>query len=180
MLQSYEQQSATFEEFANFSLTRASDPGLFFNCWRLPNCEACLASSYPCSWCATSQVCVPNEHFRDPFALLAPIKYEDICPLAWRERWEMRAKPFSCRCSTMTLMSVVVAVLSTLAGCLLISLFIVFGKNMRTKWKARQDGWWRFWRWRPARSLFSKQSPLTVDEPPNPSDQERRPLLRSV
>lgn len=116
---------------------------LFHQCWRLPHCEACLSSSLSCSWCATSQVCVPNDQFKWPFAILAPIKYEGICPLSWRERWEMRAKPFSCRCSTMTLMSVVVAIMSTLAGVLLIWFTLLAVRSGRRAWKGRKPGWWR-------------------------------------
>lgn len=168
------------EAFINSSLSTYSDPGLFFNCWRLTNCEACLSTQYPCSWCATSQVCVPNEYFRFPFALLAPIKYENICPLAWRERWEMRAKPFSCRCSTMTLMSVVVAVLSTLAGFLLIFVLTLLGKWMRKKWKAREDGWWRFWQWRPSLPLTPKWRRQRVEQGELNREAERRPLLNGA
>lgn len=160
----------------NTTITPTSDQDLFHNCWRLVNCEACLSTSYSCSWCATSQVCVPNEHFRYPFALLAPIKHEDICPLGWRERWEMRAKPFPCRCSTMTLMSVVIAVLSTLLGVLLIHLAVLLSKFTYRKWKARKEGWWRVSRWWTLRDAvpawFSRSQ-----KSQSPPDEEQRPLL---
>ena len=153
----------------------SSDPSLFHACWRLMNCESCLSTQHPCSWCSVSQVCVPNTHLNYPFAILAPIKHEDICPLTWRERWEMRAKPFSCRCSTITLMSVIIAVLSTLAGLLFIYLAILTGGWLVKEWKGRKDGWWRIWRWRPAfhRWRAAQKPHGTV------TDEERRPLLES-
>lgn len=171
--------SDIFQIAANTSTTSSvSDQDFFYQCWILPSCETCLSSKYPCSWCTTSQVCVPNNNFRYPFALLAPIKYENICPLAWRERWEMRAKPFSCRCSTMTLVSVVVAVLSTLVGVLLIWLLTLLGKWAQRKWKSRRSGWWRFWKWQP----WGPVLPISwkrkrVQEVPTAIDQEREPLL---
>jgi len=152
------------------------DLDLFYHCWRLVNCESCLGSEYPCSWCAVSQACVPNTRFKWPFAILAPIKDENICPLGWRERWEMRAKPFSCRCSSMTFMSVVVAVLSTLLGVLLIWLLCLLSKWSWKKWKAREPGWWKVhrykWRlpWPYWKSRDGKSTVLSVDE-------EQRPLL---
>lgn len=163
---------------ANNNSTVTPQEDFFYKCWILPNCETCLNSKYACSWCATSQVCVPNDHFNYPFGLLAPIKYQNICPLAWRERWEMRAKPFSCRCSTMTLMSVVVSVLSTLAAIFLIWLCVRFEKWLLRKWKNRQAGWWRLQRWWPSKISLSywlrRHSPSTM--PYNP-DEETRPLL---
>ncbi|OAL34227.1 hypothetical protein AYO20_06482 [Fonsecaea nubica] len=99
-----------------------NDLDLFFHCWIRPHCPACLSASnpYPCSWCATSQTCVPNTVYPYPFGILSPLKTADLCPLGWRERWELRARPFSCRCSSMTFVSVVVAVLATLLGLCLI------------------------------------------------------------
>lgn len=122
----------------------SQDLDLFLYCWRLPTCDSCLHTTRSCSWCATSQTCVPNEVFRWPFAILAPIKTENVCPLGWRERWEMRARPFSCRCSSMTLVSVVVAVLSTMVGVLLLWLATLLLRLLWRKWKKREEGWWRF------------------------------------
>lgn len=162
----------------NFSAATIShSQDLFKACFRLQTCETCLSSTYPCSWCTTSQVCVPNTHFRYPFAILAPIKYEDICPLSWRERWEMRAKPFSCRCSSMTLVSVVVAVVATLVGILLIYALIVLAKWSRRKWAVRQPGWWR-----PRTGILAgwigKGSHLKAQVGANEAeDEENRPLL---
>ena len=154
------------------------DLDVFLKCWRLTNCDDCLGSRYPCSWCAVSQTCVPNVH---PFPILAPIRNENICPLGWRERWEMRAKPFSCRCSTMTLMSVVIGVLSTLVGVLLIWISWKLGRWGWRKWKKRQPGWWKVsekkWANRLVicRSRKKEAGQTTVQEVAR--DDERTPLL---
>lgn len=131
------------------SVNQDRDLDLFTHCWRRQTCDCCLSTTRPCSWCATSQTCVPNEVFRWPFSILAPIKTENVCPLGWHERWEMRAKPFSCRCSSMTLVSVVVAVFSTLVGVLLLWLLALFVRFLLRTWKQREDGWLRFNHWRP-------------------------------
>jgi hypothetical protein len=136
--------SALFSSI-NTTAVSSSDLDLFFHCWIQPHCPACLSSTnpYPCSWCATSQTCVPNIIFEYPFGILAPIKSPDVCPLRWREKWEMRARPFGCRCSSMTFMSTVVAVVVTLLSLLMIWLGIKLGSWMRRKWKARREGWWK-------------------------------------
>lgn len=148
------------QSFYNASTSPGSDLELFFACFRQQSCDSCLASEWPCSWCMTSQVCVPNNRTQYPFQILAPIKYEDICPLKWRERWEMRAKPFSCRCSTMTLISVVVAVLSTIAAILLLELFVIFIRWLIRRCCLRSTS-------RSTRALSGAHT-----------DAERRPLLR--
>lgn len=125
--------------------TTANDD-LLFHCWPHFTCETCLASPYPCAWCATSSSCVPNDLFPSPFGILTPLKSDSICPLAWRERWEMRSKPFSCRCSTMTLMSVVVAVLGTLVGLVLLWELWCLGRWSVRRWRERRPGWWRVYR----------------------------------
>jgi hypothetical protein len=156
------------------------DLDLFFHCWRLQSCDTCLRSTRPCSWCAISQTCVPNEIFRWPFSILAPIKTEHVCPLGWRERWEMRSKPLSCRCSSMTLLSVVVAVLSTLVGVLMLWLLSLLVRLLLRKWKKREEGWWRFGHWRP-RWTNSQRWPLWREAPPDTeaiaTSEEQRPLL---
>jgi hypothetical protein len=153
---------------------------LFLHCWRLQTCDRCLNTSRSCSWCATSQTCVPNKVFRWPFAILAPIKTEDVCPLGWHERWEMRARPFSCRCSSMTLVSVVVAILSTLVGVLLIWLVTLLVRLLWRKWNKREEGWWWFSHWRPRwslrmRWLFWRREGPNVEAAT--SNEEQRPLL---
>jgi hypothetical protein len=127
------------------TISLGDDLDLFFNCWKQPHCPACLSSSnkYPCSWCAVSQTCVPNTVYGYPFGILSPIQVSDICPLAWRERWELRARPFSCRCSSMTFVSVVVAILATLMGVLLMWLALQWGRWCSRRWTAREPGWWR-------------------------------------
>jgi hypothetical protein len=161
-----------------FSTKNRNDPDLFLQCWRLTNCDDCLGSKHPCSWCAVSQTCVPNAH---PFPIVAPIHNESICPLSWRERWEMRAKPFSCRCSTMTFMSVVVAVLSTLVGVLLIWMFWKLGAWTVRKWRKRQPGWWRVdGKNCTRRIIICGRGIKDVDQTsvsPTATEEERRPLL---
>jgi hypothetical protein len=159
--------------------THNQDLDLFIHCWRLQTCDRCLQDAQPCSWCATSQTCVPNKVFPWPFAIFAPIKTESVCPLGWRERWEMRAKPFSCRCSSMTLVSVVVAVLSTLVGLLLLWLLGVLVCLLRRKWKRRKEGWWRFSHWRPKWTSLPRW-PFWSREPDAAEatfSEEQRPLL---
>ena len=121
---------------------------LFTYCWRQQSCEACLSNPghLPCSWCALSRVCVPNTRWRYPFEIFTALKYPEVCPLNWRERWEVRARPWSCRCSTMTLVSVLVGVVGTLVGVVLIWLSIKLGRWCWRRWKKREPGWWRFWR----------------------------------
>ncbi len=156
------------------------DLDLFFHCWVRPHCEACLApSAYPCSWCATSQTCVPNTVFPYPFGILAPIKSADLCPLAWRERWELRARPFSCRCSSMTVVSVVVAVLTTLWVLLLIWILVSFGRWAGRRWRTRKQRE-RGVRWIPRylRSRSNNQDHHSEQSPvPANYDDERAPLL---
>lgn len=146
--------------------TLGEDEGLFRKCFRHQSCGECLAAQDLCSWCDISQVCVANTRAPYPFQILAPIGHDDICPLGWKERWEMRAKPFSCRCSTMTLMSMAVAVLSTLTGVLLIFVFIRLGKWSIRKWKEREEEWWRVGSRRPKWTRWGT------------STDEERPLLR--
>jgi hypothetical protein len=63
-------------------------------------------------------MCLPNIHHGTLLPILAPLRNENICPLGWQERWELRIRTFGCRYSTMTLMSVVIAVLSSMVGVL--------------------------------------------------------------
>jgi len=158
-------------EFVNTSIQATSDSSLFHHCWRLQNCEACLRAPHPCAWCATSQTYVPNDNFSWPFGILSPIEKENICPLSWRERWEMRAKPFSCRCSTMTLISVVVAILCTLAGMLIIWLLSRAIRWAVGKWKKRQPGWWKL-RW-----YCRRQSDVVAVHEDSTGEPERQPFL---
>lgn len=166
----------------NTSTSPGDDLDLFFHCWIRSSCPSCLSPSnpYPCSWCETSQACVPNTIFSYPFGILSPIKSEDICPLRWRERWEMRARPFSCRCSSMTFVSVVVAVAATLLGVLLIWLSVVFGRWVGRKWRARKPGWWRAENWRPTWMKRRGKDASTETEPERQTlagDSETTPLL---
>ncbi|EHY56102.1 hypothetical protein HRR86_009607 [Exophiala dermatitidis] len=134
--------SNTHHEFPSIifdDTSNSDDLDLFLHCWMRPSCPSCLSPTnpYPCSWCETSQTCVPNTIYPYPFGILSPIKSSTICPLGWRERWEMRARPFSCRCSSMTFISVVVAVLVTL-GCVLgICMAVKLGRWVRRKVESR-------------------------------------------
>lgn len=47
--------------------------------------------------------------------IFAPIGSESICPLGSKERWELRALPLGCHASTLTVLSVMIAVLGTVA-----------------------------------------------------------------
>jgi hypothetical protein len=150
-------------EFNTSLSTLGEDEGLFRKCWRHQSCDACLSTQDPCSWCDISQVCVANTRAPYPFQILAPIGHADICPLAWRKRWEMRAKPFSCRCSTMTLMSVTVAVMSTLVALLLIFVSVRIGKWSTRRWKGGEEQWWKV---KPRRPRWTQWGTRTDEERP--------------
>ena len=168
-----------FQSFLNSTIVDIPDDlDLLYHCWRLINCESCLASDYPCSWCSVSSTCVPNTVYNFPFQILAPIKTESICPLGCRERWELRAKPFSCRCSTMTLMSVVIAVLSTLATVTFLRILAMILRCAIRRWRKRQPGWWRFYEWRLSMTLW-RSSRGQVHSGETQRDEERQPLLHS-
>jgi hypothetical protein len=154
---------------------------LFHRCWRLQTCDLCISSKDACAWCAVSQTCVPNVDHATIFSILAPIRSESICPLGWQERWELRTKAFGCRCSTMTVMSVMVAVISTLCGILLLWAIAKGGKRMVRIWKGRGEDWWRLdrikhqqpnslrWPWLGA--LWQQQKPNETE------NTDRQPLL---
>ena len=171
--------NASSSLFGTWLASEQSNPDLFLKCWRLQTCDSCLRCPHPCSWCAISQTCVPND--RSTIPILAPIRNENICPLGWQERWEMRAKPFSCRCSTMTFMSVVVSVLSTLLTVLAIWLLQKLFRWSWRRWKKRQSGWWKIgWKQCGRKTLFCKrrkgEQHQTTDTE-EASSEEQRPLL---
>ncbi|KAJ5578010.1 uncharacterized protein N7459_006974 [Penicillium hispanicum] len=118
---------------SNMSLgaLEVNDP-LFYVCWRRQSCSHCLAGDVGCSWCAISSTCVPNAA-RVP--ILAPLSSTDICPLGSKERWELRALPLGCHASTMTVLSVVVAVLGVFVsiGVGLVTVWLV--QRVRQRWK---------------------------------------------
>ena len=78
-------------------------------CWRMGDCHQCIHSPARCGWCASSNLCVPAT------SLLEPVSNAGACPLR-RERWELRTRALGCGCSTTTLLSVVGAVVATLAA----------------------------------------------------------------
>ncbi|KAJ5135701.1 uncharacterized protein N7515_004979 [Penicillium bovifimosum] len=108
-----------------------NDP-LFHVCWRRQSCSYCLTGDVPCSWCAISSTCVPNPS-RVP--ILAPIGSSGICPLGSKEEWELRAISFGCHASTLTVISVSVAVLATLAlGGMVVGL-VWLVRRIQRRWK---------------------------------------------
>ena len=129
----------------NLSTSATTSDDLFSYCWRHQSCEACLSNKggLPCSWCGVSRVCVPNPRWSWPYEIFTALKYPEVCPLNWRERWEVRARPWSCHCSAMTLVSVVVAVVATLVIVLLLWLGIKVSRWGIRRWRARQPGWWK-------------------------------------
>ncbi|KAJ5620465.1 hypothetical protein N7510_004449 [Penicillium lagena] len=112
----------------------ASDP-LFHVCWRRQSCSSCLSGDVACSWCPISSTCVPNPA-RLP--IFSPIRSSHLCPLGSKERWELRAAPFGCNVSTLTVLSVLVAVLSSLALAGLVYLVVWAVQRLRSRWKDAQ------------------------------------------
>ena len=139
---------------------------LLKRCWRLQDCPSCLETTDPCSWCAIvcwaprptlgsqtgnldglliayhsqwlppqSSSCIANDW---PIPILAPIGRPGICPLSG-ERWELRAKGTGCEISTLTFLTVIVAVLSTTALGLLIWATLSLSRRLRRVWKARKS-----------------------------------------
>jgi hypothetical protein len=165
---------------SNITLTKLYTNDLFHRCWRLQSCNACLSSGDQCGWCAVSQSCVPNVDHGTLLPILAPIRNDDICPLGWQERWELRTRTFGCRCSNMTFISVVVAVLSTLIGVLLLWMIVRLSRWGVKRWKNRGKEWWkldltnfgwtRFSRWR-------RKGTTNQPEPEEIGQEESRPLL---
>lgn len=121
----------------------SNNTDLLFRCWRLQTCDTCLSTT-PCVWCPISSTCVPSH---STFPLLAPIGDENICPLGWRERLELRTRPFGCRCSTFTLIAVLTSVVCTLGAVLLLWSLTVLVRWTLNRWRARSNDWWRVWCW---------------------------------
>ncbi|KAJ6143277.1 hypothetical protein N7471_002730 [Penicillium samsonianum] len=122
------------EDLRNSSFLNNPDPSdpVFHACWGRQSCSSCLTGDIACSWCAISSTCVPNPSL---VPIFAPFGSENICPLGSKERWELRATPFGCHASTLTVLSVIVSVLGTLA------LGIV---GVGLVWLVR----WTRWRWK--------------------------------
>ncbi|OAA64989.1 hypothetical protein ISF_04399 [Cordyceps fumosorosea ARSEF 2679] len=114
----------------NFTVTK-SDFEHFLRCWAQQNCDGCINTA-ECSWCPYSWACVPNKH--QP-AFLAPIYHDDVCP-ASAERWELRTRPFGCRASTYTVLSVGVGVSTTLLAVVLLWLLALALRHVRKKSRA--------------------------------------------
>jgi hypothetical protein len=67
--------------------------------------------------------------------ILSPIGSAKICPLGSEERWELRARPFGCRASSLTVLSVVVSVLVTLAVIGAGYGLLYLARSVRRRWK---------------------------------------------
>jgi hypothetical protein len=161
-----------------------SDLDLFLHCWVLPHCPACVSSPRhkPCAWCPTSQTCVPNYHalhdFPYPFEIFAPIKYDDICPLGWRERWEIRTpwplggREGCCWASSATITAASASILGTLLFLVYVWMLIIFGK-LFVRGIRRFSNYWR------RRNLEAPKSSSDGRhiEPTSVEDGERDPLL---
>ncbi|KAJ5332581.1 uncharacterized protein N7506_006364 [Penicillium brevicompactum] len=169
------------ELVANISLPPNSldttDP-LFYLCWRRQSCSSCLSGTEPCSWCAISSTCVPNTA-RVP--IFAPIGAEGICPLGSKERWELRTQPFGCHASTLTVLSVLVAVLGTVALGGIGVLLVWFVRRVRRRWKEMEYEGLGPSKWRGLgflAALFpSWGRRRQIEEEDGEEDAETRPLL---
>jgi hypothetical protein len=76
----------------------------------------------------------------------------------------------------MTLMSIVVAVLSTLAVLVVIQILVVLLRWGIRRWKKRQPGWWKVHEWRPSMPRWRRrkeQDEIRIEQ----DDEERQPLL---
>ncbi|KAJ5382829.1 hypothetical protein N7517_000740 [Penicillium concentricum] len=166
-----------------------SDP-LFHVCWGRQSCSSCLTGDIACSWCAISSTCVPNPS-RVP--IFAPFSSANICPLGSKERWELRARPFGCNASTLTVLSVMGAVLTTVAlGAVGVALVWLMHRT-RWRWKeaeyeqveeeGERSSGWRGWNSGLAFSVsFFPQWSWTegrteVEEEEEEEEAETRPLL---
>lgn len=109
---------------------------LLRRCWPIQDCYSCLKTSDPCSWCAVSSTCIPNEV---PVAIFAPIWKAALCPQK-EERWELRAKGTGCKVSTLTLLSFLVAIAGTAVVALSIwALFLLWAWSRR-RWREDRLG----------------------------------------
>lgn len=64
-----------------------------------------------------------------------PVGSAYICPLGSKERWELRAQPLGCNASTLTVLSVFVAVLGTLTLGGMGAILVWFVGRIRHRWK---------------------------------------------
>lgn len=109
---------------------------LLRRCWRIQDCRSCLHTSDPCSWCAVSSTCIPNE---TPLGILGPIWNPGVCPIS-DERWELRAKGLGCKVSTLTFLSVLVAILATIAVACWIWAAVSIWAWSRRRWRKDRLG----------------------------------------
>ena len=100
---------------------------LLAKCWQHQSCDSCLHDQNLCSWCAASSTCVANP---TRWQLIAPIFHPKICPLK-EERWELRAKGLGCGVSTVTLMSVIIAIIGVILAALAIWVLLLLFRWIR-------------------------------------------------
>jgi hypothetical protein len=70
--------------------------------------------------------------------IFSPIRSSHLCPLGDKERWELRAAPFGCNVSTLTVLSVLVALVSSLVLIGLVCLVVWVVQRLRSRWKDTQ------------------------------------------
>jgi hypothetical protein len=121
------------------TLTEPSETDLFHRCWGRQNCDLCISSHDPCAWCAISQTYVPNIDHGTLMPFLITLRKENICLLGWQERWKLHTKTFGRLSSTMTFMSVMIAVLSSMIGVLLIWAAVKLGGWSVRRWKSIEE-----------------------------------------
>lgn len=117
--------------------------------------------------------CVPNTH---DIQILAPIWQPDICPDG-SESWEIRTKSLGCHCSTITLLTCIISVLSTFVVIGFVAMGGKAARGLQDLWATRADEWWKVWRhykpgwWKIWNTRKSDTDPIDVEAP------EQRPLL---
>jgi hypothetical protein len=85
-----------------------------------------------------SYTCVPLPN--EPLVLLSPLWHAKICPMD-SDRYELRASPFTCRCSTWSLLAIAITVLCTLAAVLLLVGAIQLTSLMLGWFRGLRNGW---------------------------------------
>jgi len=134
-----------YEDISGINLT---DP-LFWHCLGRQSCDACLSTEdkLPCVWCPFSSACLPSSNPEAPL-LLAPFydKDDNMCPLGYRERWEVRTRPFGCQVSSITFLTGVVSITSTLLS---VELMVLLAWAVKSKlWRKLPRFIPNFQRWK--------------------------------
>lgn len=149
---------------------------LLRRCWRIQDCHSCLHTSDPCSWCAVSSTCIPNE---TPVGILGPIWNPAVCPIS-DERWELRAKGLGCKVSTLTFLSVLVTILATITLACWIWAAVSIWAWSRRRWRKDRLGFQTVWEvvaQRLKRQWTGHRHGKTGDEANNEAQGEQTRLL---